>query len=576
MIALTFVLTADQPLLLTALQGDPNSSVSFPYIPGSVIRGTIIGHYIQRHCPRKELDPAAEDIQRLFFNARTRYLNAYPAVDLPTSTSTPQRLLPLPRLWRTSADTPLTAQEWLCLDRTAAPTPTKTTVLAEQPGILGAFGWLHQGSLAYREVLAHSNIHNQRDRAAGRGTGEQGAVFRYQAIAAGQRFQSVIVLDDATAAADGEMLANLLRATPHTHIGGSQSAGYGRVCITDVQRVDSWHEVGSAVPTRMRCDASHMHLTLLSDMIVRDDATGQADATCAVAALACHPDLAPGDLVLEPVQSVMATTLHGGFNRTWGLPLPQTQALAAGSVLVFRVAGTLDPNRVAALEACGLGERRAEGFGRLAINWPPEAAPLIVSRIQPPAESAASPEAAPTTAGPALPQPLSPSTVLARQMAQRMLDQRLEEHLVSLLETHHINRPSPDKGISRTQLARLWLIARRVLLRLEEAQSHDTAAIATAMQPLTDLLDTLPQNARQQFEATRMQTGERLMAWLRARLDTVRALWGDPPQLPTVTLVGVTVTVDDRLAAMINVRLIMAVARHARRVQAAAGQEEHS
>ena len=37
------VMTAEQPLLLTSLQGDPNSSVSFSYIPGSVVRGALIG-----------------------------------------------------------------------------------------------------------------------------------------------------------------------------------------------------------------------------------------------------------------------------------------------------------------------------------------------------------------------------------------------------------------------------------------------------------------------------------------------------------------------------------------------------
>ena len=44
--AITFSLTTQQPLLATSFQGDPNSDVSYSYIPGSMIRGAVIGRYM--------------------------------------------------------------------------------------------------------------------------------------------------------------------------------------------------------------------------------------------------------------------------------------------------------------------------------------------------------------------------------------------------------------------------------------------------------------------------------------------------------------------------------------------------
>ena len=49
--------------------------------------------------------------------------------------------------------------------------------------------------------------------------------------------------------------------------------------------------------------------------------------------------------------------------------MPQVPALAAGSVFVFNYEGELNIDRIRALENRGLGERRVDGFGRIAVNW---------------------------------------------------------------------------------------------------------------------------------------------------------------------------------------------------------------
>jgi CRISPR-associated protein Csx10 len=52
----------------------------------------------------------------------------------------------------------------------------------------------------------------------------------------------------------------------------------------------------------------------------------------------------------------------------WGLPRPSLAALQAGSCVVFEVQGTVEPERLRELQASGIGERTAEGYGQVCFN----------------------------------------------------------------------------------------------------------------------------------------------------------------------------------------------------------------
>jgi CRISPR-associated protein Csx10 len=318
-------------------------------------------------------------------------------------------------------------------------------------------------------------------------------------------------------------------------VGGSRSAGYGHVLISKVQVVETWHEVGSspiergriAEPYEADVDESdeddyqevdpsplthELHITLLSDMVVRN-AYGQYDATFPVDALVQQLGLGREELQAVPARSFIATTSHGGFNRTWGLPMPQTLALASGSVLVFTLSQPLDTTRVARLEAHGLGERRVEGFGRVAVNWRPGAASFRLLRItrssvRLTSSSNGDTETSIENATPSLFR--EEHTRLAQFMARRVFRQQMEKQLVDQVE-----RCTIYGEISNTQLSRLHIVARRALIRLEGQQATSVQHI---MEDVQQLLDTLPQNARHQFETARIQEHS-LMKWLKIRIN---------------------------------------------------------
>src|SRR5207253_4534369 len=88
-----------QPMLATGLEGDPNAGVSLPYIAGSVVRGAVIGLFLQ-HNSQKDLAVAERD---LFFNDQVRFLNAYPLVEV-SNNELPKRSLPTPLSWHKEKD----------------------------------------------------------------------------------------------------------------------------------------------------------------------------------------------------------------------------------------------------------------------------------------------------------------------------------------------------------------------------------------------------------------------------------------------------------------------------------------
>ena len=89
---ISYQITLSEPVLLNSLEGGPNESSSFDYIPGSVLRGALIAKYMAVN-KITQLDAADDTTRNLFFNGAVRYLNGYPLDRLA------KRTLPVPFSW---------------------------------------------------------------------------------------------------------------------------------------------------------------------------------------------------------------------------------------------------------------------------------------------------------------------------------------------------------------------------------------------------------------------------------------------------------------------------------------------
>ncbi len=523
--AIVFRLETLQPLLATSFQGDPNSDVSYPYIPGSMIRGALIGHYLSRH----NVDLVTDDqARRLFFDGTTRYLNAYPC------SVEGKRTLPLLLSWRKEKGEELN-DDGLEVYDFSIEKPNRDTL--KTPKSIGEGFWVEEDEAArLYNVARRINIHHVRDRRKGRATATEGEIFRYDAIDTGLSFQGVILYEEEEDANTLQQLITLHQRKPDSGngtdqrqfdiwMGGSRSAGYGHIKITHVDLQKDWQEIEE--PASDRAEREYLKITLLSDLIFRDG-SGQEIAA------------QPGDLIPELAGSelkfaYMEATFIGGFNRKWGLPLPQVPAVKAGSVFVYEYESDfLTEDWIRNLEREGIGERKTEGFGRIAINWREEKE----FNIEKP-DSARSIKPEPPT-----------SIDLATMMAQRILRQKLDAWLLNQVDRNKLQPlylRNSQLNLRNSQLSRLVLAAR---------QSIDNGSPDS----IRELLKNLTKNTRSQYEKTKVngkQLCETLSQWIDAPRTCLQGF------IQEITIAGQSARLTDELALEYTLRLIMAIAKNA-------------
>jgi hypothetical protein len=206
------------------------------------------------------LDAGADEVRRLFFDGRTRYLNAYPVA------ARGVRTLPTPRsLFHVKGEE--TSIYDFALETIYEVEDEKAQFVAaakeSQP-----FCWMEDNHIFFIAPERRINVHTQRDRVKGRATEESGAVFQYDALEEGQTFAGRVLVDED---ADVELVSSLLQ---HIYrLGGSSNSGYGRVAVEVEAPQDVWRET----PNRITPidNGKPFVVTLLSDTLIRDANTGQ-------------------------------------------------------------------------------------------------------------------------------------------------------------------------------------------------------------------------------------------------------------------------------------------------------------
>ncbi len=517
--AIVFRLHLVEPALIAqAGAGEENSAVTLPYIPGSVLRGALASRWLAAH---PGVDLAADPRGRSWFlDGTVCYLNAYPEIE-------EERSLPIPASWFTEKD--LAGEETAIIyDLAFGPAPGPGAL---KPPKGGPFCRLERKEPEkaweqplYRTTLVGpartDQVHIALENVNRRGEGN--LVFRYEALAAGQDFLGVVL------APEGEDLREIkeLLTAGDLQIGAAHLAGYGRVRVEIVQEVErGWREYkgGDLLST------GPLVVTLLSPAILRSD-SGQIGWDGGQA-LAHNLGLLSGT---RPKAVFGRVELMGGYNRKWSLPLPQAWALAAGSVFVFDVL-EVDQSRLRTALDCGIGERRAEGFGRIAVNWQ---AAKEISRF---------PRSEPEAIAVSLSEE---SQRLARAMAQRRLRAVLGQELTKQV--------AAEAGRLRHSPSNAQLSAIR--------QAALAGWTQQSMKPLLDYLDNLKEAGRSQLEQCRIGN-QTLSQWLRERaqkLDVEQQLLGSRP-LPT--LAGQTATLDQALRIEYTARLIDGVMKTTARIK---------
>lgn len=488
--AIVYTITLEEPLLATSLQGDPNSSISLPYLPGSMLRGALINQYIQQHGGTAALDPTRDEPARsLFFSGSTRYLPAYPINEHTRTLPTPRCLfygkyVALDQAGNKIAN--LHHLDWTFEERRRC---EQNPQHGDFKPLNTPFCVIDDDDITLCDPARTLTIHTQRDRRRGRATRDSGAIFRYEALAAGQSFQGVVLVDDDN---HSQQVHTLLASKPIRWLGRSRSAHYGRVKLHVEHELTDWHEMGTS-PADLAAATPHT-LLLLSDTLLCTP-QGQVAASVDADTLALALELPTGAVTIDPARSFSASVLQGGYNASAKLPLPQQPALAAGSLITFTLTQPLPTKAVQRLYEQGIGLRRAEGFGRIGLN--PELPDKLVLQSNEPRRDDQSPDLPPA------------EQELAQTLAGRLAQTRREAAILTYLDTVQFAQlPAPS------QLNELRTLVRSV-------RSSDDPA--SAVEQVQQRLQTMRQTARQQFKRARITdttgTPQSLLKWINALLE---------------------------------------------------------
>ncbi|MFN7949858.1 MAG: RAMP superfamily CRISPR-associated protein [Blastocatellia bacterium] len=193
-----------------------------------------------------------------------------------------------------------------------------------------------------------------------------GGVFSYEVIPQGTELRAQLqVRKSLLKAPDSEWLAAL---KGECKIGRAKKDDYGWVTLTA-----SKAEHAAAAPTVQ----NELTVWLLSDVLLRDERlrpTASVERLRQVLSAALGVTLTDrtkmDDNNDERMHAISRTHRTDSWHVGWGLPRPSLVGLQAGTCVVFQLEGTLDADKLARVAAEGIGERRAEGYGRLCFNEP--------------------------------------------------------------------------------------------------------------------------------------------------------------------------------------------------------------
>lgn len=364
---LPYTLTLQSPAIISALGGDPNSSSTLPFIPGSTVRGAVakaLGDPGRDEAKQKEFSD-------LVLGGRVRYLNAYPSAG-------GRRTLPMPVSIRrekntSEKDTSLSATDIAAFDGCCIDDHDLSECWPEEQltSIGEAFISIGGGKPVAVRPKVSARIHHQRDRRKGRAWKDQkgtthGAIFTFESLDAGQTFQGLIQIlgeTDEVCRKAGDRIRELLGDT--LLVGRSRRAGYGGLAVITWGEVRD-REVGGAGSDGLRpvrgdiAAGETFRLLLTSVSIVRNPYTGQIDPAALTRILQERFESRA-----KLLRKRWAFETIGGFNRKWRLETPQVPAVSAGSVFVFEAVQVIPFKELQQIEHEGLGERREEGFGRV-------------------------------------------------------------------------------------------------------------------------------------------------------------------------------------------------------------------
>lgn len=338
---LTYRITTESPILFAQNVGDANMVSTREYIPGSVIMGLFANEYIRKN----NLTNAHTDgdFYRWFLTGAIRFTNACIVTEIHRSE-------------KMTTPLPLSIQEEKGDENTMYDLLYANDDFDKQTNAKQGFGRILGADIYKQPIQKTLNFHHQRDYETG--TVKKGMIFNYESIDAHQTFEGHIL-------GNGNELNKLLdyfKEEPVVRIGRSKNAQYGKVRFVMVSR--SPEEFTSEIEG-LEQSSEAVSLTLLSNTIQYNE-YGYSTAGVRELEELLQQDLGNGVTINR---AFVRTDEVENFVSVWRLRRPAEVCFSAGSCFLLNGITNEHHQKLLEIQEKGIGERRGEGFGRVAFGW---------------------------------------------------------------------------------------------------------------------------------------------------------------------------------------------------------------
>ncbi|WP_072619856.1 RAMP superfamily CRISPR-associated protein [Spirulina major] len=241
-------------------------------------------------------------------------------------------------------------------------------IKGERSGYVGQFDsfYLPSYKTVKLEVNTHNTIHDESQRPSSE---TDGAVYSYQNIPADTTFKAELRLPQSIK----EYLSSKDKSKDwwkllhgEIRIGQSKKDQYGLVKVSakKPKQFNSSHQL-----------QNFLYVWFLSDVLMRDKRLNPTtDPEIFRERLETALDVKLHERPHEKHEDLLSLMMKPrrteSWQVRWGLPRPSLLGWQAGSCVVYEVEGEIDSKKLAELEARGIGDRRAEGYGQICFNDP--------------------------------------------------------------------------------------------------------------------------------------------------------------------------------------------------------------
>lgn len=299
------------------------------YIPGSTVRGIVINTLIKQ-------DEFFAKYKQVLFSEKIQFLNANPLI------GGKAMFAPLKGFYEDKKET--TGRKKL-----------ENVLMGEiSHGVKRSY--LGSCCRVEDDTILYSNVQLGEELNINIGREGKKNIFRNQYLKANQKFEGYIVLHEAVGKTVAEYILKVFEQGI-IYIGNKKGSGYGACRCIDLKLCEGvpYGEI------RTQKDTKDFYLIMLSNTTMLN----QYGQNAGIYLPELERSLGCRKLELERCASSVVE-VHG-FNRVWKGESPSTVMYAAGSVFHIKASEIISEEKFRALETIGIGIRRNEGFGQIAI-----------------------------------------------------------------------------------------------------------------------------------------------------------------------------------------------------------------